>query len=129
MKTGESGVSCSGHNPGHNGAGVMPPQVDGCSAAQEAGSHPHISDALLALQRFDWRARVRRHPYAMVATGAGIGYLLGGGLLSRPTARVLSFAAKVGARLVALPVIGDQLLRLVIGDGTGSNRRGTTSFR
>jgi hypothetical protein len=49
----------------------------------------------------DVRGRVRRHPYGMVAAALGVGYVLGGGLFSPLTFRLL--------RLAALPLVKSQL--------------------
>ncbi len=57
---------------------------------------------------FDVRRRVRRHPYAMVAAALGVGYVLGGGLFSRTTARLLG----VAGRVAALPLIRGELIGL-----------------
>jgi hypothetical protein len=45
------------------------------------------------------------HPFRTLASAAGAGYLLAGGLFSRLTLRLLSF----GARLVLLPVIAAEI--------------------
>ena len=57
---------------------------------------------------FEVRRRVRRHPYAMVAAALGVGYVLGGGLFSRTTARFLG----VAGRVAALPLIRSELVGL-----------------
>jgi hypothetical protein len=56
----------------------------------------------------DIRRRARRHPYAMVAAALGAGYILGGGLFSRTTARLLG----VAGRVAALPVLRSELIGL-----------------
>jgi len=74
--------------------------------------------------------RVARHPYGTVAAALGIGYVLGGGLFSRLTARVLGLGLRVGIRLAALPFIKEELLTMVsavstdgAGDESGSKSR------
>lgn len=52
------------------------------------------------------RGRVRRHPYGMVAAALGAGFVLGGGLFSPLTFRLLG----LGVRLAALPLIKSQLV-------------------
>ena len=59
-------------------------------------------------QAIDLRGRVQRHPYAMVAAAVGVGYVLGGGLFSSLTFRLLG----VGVRVAAIPVVKQQLLGL-----------------
>ena len=56
-------------------------------------------------QSIDLRGRVQRNPIAMVAAAAGIGYLLGGGLFSQTTARLLRY----GIRLAIIPLVKSQL--------------------
>jgi len=70
----------------------------------------------------DLKGRVDRNPYAMVAVAAGIGYLLGGGLFTPLTARIV----KLGARLAALPFVKDELMSMAEGavDGFVSTARG-----
>lgn len=57
-------------------------------------------------QAIDLKGRVDRHPYGMVAAAFGIGYVLGGGLFTPFTARVL----RLGMKLAALPLVKDELL-------------------
>jgi len=49
---------------------------------------------------------VRARPYASLAMAFGAGYILGGGLTSRTTARVLG----LGLKVAMLPVVQDKLL-------------------
>ena len=59
----------------------------------------------------DLRGRVERNPIGMVAAALGVGYILGGGLFSPLTGRLV----KVGLRLALIPVIKSQLAS-VMGD-------------
>jgi hypothetical protein len=59
-------------------------------------------------QAIDLSGRVQRHPYAMVAAAFGVGYVLGGGLFSALTFRLLG----IGVRLAAVPIVKAQLLGL-----------------
>ena len=59
-------------------------------------------------QAIDLRGRVNRHPYAMVAAAVGVGYVLGGGLFSSLTFRLLG----LGVRVAAVPLVKQQLLGL-----------------
>jgi hypothetical protein len=63
--------------------------------------------------RLDIEGRVRRYPYGMMAAAVGVGYVLGGGLFSRLTARILGLGLKVGIRMAAVPFIKDEVLGLV----------------
>jgi len=53
----------------------------------------------------DLRGRVQRNPVGMVLAAAGIGYLLGGGLFSPMTGRVVRY----GLRLALIPLLKSQL--------------------
>jgi hypothetical protein len=54
----------------------------------------------------DLKGRVERNPYLMLAAAFGMGYVLGGGLFTRTTARVI----RLGVRLAALPMVKDELI-------------------
>ena len=54
----------------------------------------------------DIKGRIDRHPYGMLLAAAGVGYVLGGGLFTRFTGRVL----RLGLRLAALPMVKEELL-------------------
>lgn len=56
----------------------------------------------------DLNGRVQRHPYGMLAAAAGVGYVLGGGLFTPFTARLI----RLGVRLAALPFVKDELLSM-----------------
>jgi len=56
----------------------------------------------------DLPGRVQRHPYGMLAAALGVGYVLGGGLFTPLTRRML----RLGLRLAALPLVKDELLGL-----------------
>lgn len=57
-----------------------------------------------------------RNPYAVIAAAAGLGYILGGGLFSPFTRRIL----RVGFKAMALPVAASQLRQLAQ-TATGDN--------
>ncbi len=54
----------------------------------------------------DIKGRMERNPYAMLAAAAGVGYVLGGGLFTPLTARII----RLGVRLAALPFVKDELV-------------------
>ena len=72
----------------------------------------------------DIDGRVGRHPYGTIAAAVGIGYVLGGGLFSRLSARILGLGLRVGLRLAVLPLIKDELLGLAetLGEGESGTR-------
>lgn len=57
-------------------------------------------------QTLDLRGRVERNPYGMMAAALGVGYVLGGGLFTPMTARII----RLGMRLAALPLVKDELM-------------------
>jgi hypothetical protein len=68
---------------------------------------------------------VERNPYAMMAAAVGSGYVLGGGLFSPFSARLVELGWHIGLRLVAVPYVQRRLLgfaEAAIAGGEGSNR-------
>jgi hypothetical protein len=61
----------------------------------------------------DLDGHVRRHPYGTLAAAVGIGYLLGGGLFTPLTGRIVGLGLRVGLRLAVWPMLKDQLGDLV----------------
>lgn len=53
----------------------------------------------------------RKNPYAVIAAAAGLGYILGGGLFTPFTRRLL----RVGVKAMALPLAANQLRELARG--------------
>ena len=72
----------------------------------------------------DLRGRVRRHPYGMVAAALGAGYVLGGGLFSSLTFRLLGLGVRAGVRF---PWSRSQLLGFAEAAVSGFTARGTTT--
>lgn len=52
--------------------------------------------------------KVERSPYALVGTALGVGYVLGGGLFTATTARLM----RMGFKLAKVPVVQDKLLEV-----------------
>lgn len=50
--------------------------------------------------------KVEQSPYGMVAAALGVGYVLGGGLFTPTTFRVL----RIGMKLASIPAVRDRLL-------------------
>ena len=63
----------------------------------------------------DLQGRVDRNPYGMILAAVGVGYVLGGGLFTSTTARLL----RLGVRLAALPLVKDELLTMAHGAAEG----------
>lgn len=71
----------------------------GALAGELKGSFDEVAKAM------DLKGRMERHPWMMVAAAVGVGYVLGGGLFSRTTARLIH----LGSRAVLLPLVRTQL--------------------
>jgi len=103
----------NGHPPGF---GQRVDQIN--SSAQQL-----IEEARSAVEdlsrSIDLKGRVERSPYGMVLAAAGVGYVLGGGLFTPFTARVL----RLGVRLAMLPFVKDELLGMAEAALTGAAKR------
>jgi hypothetical protein len=78
-----------------------------------------------ARERLDeWRDRLvretRKHPIRSVAVALGAGFVLGGGLFSRLTMRVVGAGVRIGLRMAAVPLMTQGLVAL--GDGLRAQR-------
>ncbi len=76
-------------------------------AAQEFVEEAKASGQGL-MDAVDLTARVEKNPYGMVAAALGVGYVLGGGLFTPTTSRLLRLSLK----LAALPLVRDELMGL-----------------
>ena len=56
----------------------------------------------------DLRGRMQRNPLAMIAAGIGVGYLLGGGLFTPLTGRLV----RLGLRVAILPLVRGPLMTM-----------------
>lgn len=63
--------------------------------------------------RLDIQGRMERNPFGMLAAAAGVGYVLGGGLFSPLTGRIIGLGLRMALRAAAIPFIKDELLGLV----------------
>jgi hypothetical protein len=70
-------------------------------------SFSEIGDAL------DVKGRVKRNPYGTVAAAIGIGYVLGGGLFTPLTARIVRLGVRIGMRLAVLPLLKQEMEEIV----------------
>ena len=97
-----------------NGMGNDGPQTLGQRVDYVRGSAEHAwtrtRDAFSDIKgTVDLDGRVKRHPYGTLAAAVGIGYVLGGGLFSPLTARIIGLGIRIGMRLAVLPLITDEL--------------------
>lgn len=65
-------------------------------------------------RKTDFSEAIQKHPIRSVCIAAGVGYLLGGGLFSPLTGRLL----KVGGRAMLLPILRNQFESMVAGAST-----------
>jgi hypothetical protein len=95
-----------------------------CDAAQMVwkGSRDTVREFRGAL---DLGGRVDRNPYAMMAAAVGSGYVLGGGLFSPLTARIVGLGLRLGLRIAAIPCIQRELIGLGEAATDGTNRSGS----
>lgn len=114
---------------GDNGSQTLGQKVDYVShSAEQAWSRTR--DAFSDLKgTLDLDGRVRRHPYGTLAAAVGVGYVLGGGLFSPLTARLLGLGLRIGMRLAVLPFITDELSGLVESMGSGAESEEATKAR
>jgi hypothetical protein len=77
-----------------------------CNCAHERKTIAKVEEAV------DLRSRVDRHPYGTVAAAVGIGYVLGGGLFTSLTARLVRTGLRLAARLAVIPVLERELVGL-----------------
>jgi hypothetical protein len=71
--------------------------------------------------------RVNRNPYGSIAAAVGIGYVLGGGIFTPLTSRIVSLGLRLGIRLAVLPMLKDEISVLadaLAGEGESKGRRG-----
>ena len=61
----------------------------------------------------DIKGRVQRNPYGTVAAAIGIGYVLGGGLFTPLTSRIVRFGVRIGLRLAVLPLLKQEMAELI----------------
>ena len=105
-------------NTGYEGQGAMD---HGKRMVEEARAFKEAigSRADSFTRAVDLRGRVDRNPLGMVLAAAGIGYVLGGGLFSPLTGKIL----RVGVRVALIPIVKSQFQNLVgqqaaAGEGT-----------
>jgi hypothetical protein len=99
-------------------------RVDRASdSAQEAwsqtrGAFSDLHDAL------DLKGRVKRRPYGSIAAAVGIGYVLGGGIFTPLTSKIVRLGLKIGVRAALLPLLKDQVAGLAeaLADDDGGGR-------
>jgi hypothetical protein len=93
-------------NTGYEGTGEGPIHHASKMVEEAKAFKSSLSDSAARFQEtLDLRGRVQRNPIGMVIAAAGIGYVLGGGLFSPLTGRLV----KIGVRLALIPLVKSQL--------------------
>lgn len=111
MESGET--TRNGRSTGENGSATLGKRVDQVShTAEQAWSKTRD-----AISSVDVKGRVRRNPYGSVAAAVGIGYVLGGGIFTPLTARIVGIGLRLGMRLALLPLLKQELFELAEGFG------------
>src|SRR5688572_4402891 len=87
-----------------------------------------VDEAKRSLESFadDLRTRVEEEPVKTLAIALGAGYIVGGGLFSALTGRLLYGGLRIGLRMAALPLVREELMGLIesISDrGRGESER------
>jgi hypothetical protein len=109
-------------NTGFEGQGALDHgkrMVDEARAFKEAVG----TNAENLAKAINLRGRVQQNPFLMVAAAVGLGYVLGGGLFSPLTGKLL----RIGVRAAVIPLIKQQLSGLastaagVAGEGTAGS--------
>jgi hypothetical protein len=80
---------------------------NGAADAEPAATSTDLEHAL------DVRGLVERHPYGTLAAALGAGYVLGGGLFTALTGRLVRAALGLGLRFVVLPTLEQEAIELV----------------
>jgi len=93
----------NGHHTAQEGAPVdeRPP-----SAGQLFNEATHVVNEIQ--EYLDIKVRVQRNPYGTLAAAMGIRYVLGGGLFTPFTTRLV----RLGIRFAALPMVKDELMNM-----------------
>jgi hypothetical protein len=78
-------------------------------------------------EKLDVSRHLKTNPYGTLAVALGAGYVLGGGLFSSTTRRVLGVGLKVGLRLGAIAFLKQQLSLLANGTTDRKNRNHTNT--
>lgn len=74
--------------------------------AQTRGAFSDLKDAI------DLEGRLTRHPYRTVAAALGLGYVLGGGIFTKLTSRIVRLGLRIGLRVAVVPMLTDQIVGL-----------------
>jgi hypothetical protein len=85
------------------------------------------AEEVVAAARADLQARVDAHPYLVLAAGVGVGYVLGGGLFTSFTGRVLRWGMRHWFRLGVVPLLEAELVGTAREWAAGSPANGSAA--
>jgi hypothetical protein len=57
--------------------------------------------------------QLRRHPYGTLGATVGLGYVLGGGVFTSLTSRLVRLGLRAGTRLALVALVADHVARLI----------------
>ena len=86
------------------------PTGEGAPAAEPGTASPDGPTTSSPLDEV--KAQIDRHPYGAVAAAVGVGYVLGGGVFTGLTARIVRLGLRIGARGAVLPLLERELSRM-----------------
>ena len=72
--------------------------------------------------RRTFESRLKRSPYGMLGCAMGVGFVLGGGLFTRLSARLVGVGLRVALRS-ALPLLERQIVRVVTRSRLNNNEK------
>jgi len=75
-------------------------------------------------ETLDIKGRLKRNPYGMVAGALGMGFVLGGGLFTRITARIVGAGLRIGL-MAALPILEKQIAQALTGPKLNAKEKET----
>ena len=61
----------------------------------------------------DVHDRLRRHPYGTLGATVGLGYVLGGGVFTSLTSRLVRLGLRAGTRFALVALVADRVARLI----------------
>jgi len=88
-----------------------------------------VDEAKRSVEAFaeDLRTRVEEEPAKTLAIALAAGYIVGGGLFSALTGRLLYGGLRIGLRMAALPLVREELMGLI--ESISDRGRGETERR
>jgi hypothetical protein len=97
-------------------------ETEGVMNVEETGAVMSVDDDDSTLRAtLDIGGRIKRNPYGMMAGALGMGFVLGGGLFTRLTARIFGAGLRIGL-MAALPLLQKGLVQPVKG-GVANGRQ------